>query len=58
MTDYKRLADALRICGAGKGPCSSCPYSAELDPFDCQTQIMLKAAEIIEQLAEEESCRV
>ena len=55
MTDAKKIADALRICGAGKDPCSSCPYSAELDPFNCQTQIMLKAAEIIEQLAEEET---
>lgn len=58
MTDYKRLADALRICGESKDPCYSCPYYAELDPFDCQTQIMLKASEIIEQLAEKESCRI
>ena len=52
--DTSKLADALRICGESKGPCYSCPYYAELDPFDCQTQIMLKAAEIIEQLAEVE----
>lgn len=50
---YKRLADALRICGAAKEPCSSCPYYAELDPFDCQKQIMEKAADLIEQLAGE-----
>ena len=54
ITAYKRLADALRICGESKDPCYSCPYYAELDPFNCQTQIMLKAAEIIEQLAEAE----
>ena len=52
MTDYKRLADALRVCGVGKEPCRSCPYFAELDPFDCQTQLMVKAAEIIEEMAE------
>ena len=56
--DASKLADALRVCGCGDKPCYSCPYYAELDPFDCQTQIMLKAAEIIEQLAEEESCRI
>jgi len=54
MTDYKRLADALRVCGCGDKPCGDCPYHAELDPFDCQTKIMHKAAEIIEGLAKEE----
>ena len=51
--EYKRIADALRVCGVGKGPCRSCPYFAELDPFDCQTQLMVKAAEIIEGMAKE-----
>lgn len=51
--EYKKIADALRVCGVGKGPCRSCPYFAELDPFDCQTQVMYKAAEIIEGLAKD-----
>ena len=52
-TDAKKLAKALRFCGAGKEPCRSCPYFAELDPFDCQTQLMVKAAEIIEGMAKD-----
>ena len=55
MTDYKRLADALRVCGCGDKPCGDCPYHAELDPFNCQQQIMEKAAEIIEGLAKEDA---
>lgn len=54
-TDAKKLAKALRFCGVGKEPCRSCPYFAELDPFDCQTQLMVKAAELLEQLTEGES---
>lgn len=53
MTDYKRLADALRVCGCGDKPCRNCPYFAELDPFDCQTQLMVKAAELIEGMAKD-----
>lgn len=51
--EYKRIADALRFCGNSKEPCSKCPYFGELDPFDCQTKIMHKAAEIIEGMAKE-----
>lgn len=51
-TDAKKLAKALRFCGVGKEPCRSCPYFAELDPLDCQTQLMVKAAELLEQLTE------
>ena len=53
--DASKLADALRICGCGDKPCGDCPYHAELDPFNCQKQIMEKAADLIEQLAEEET---
>ena len=51
-----QLAKGLRFCGNSKEPCSKCPYFGELDPFDCQTQVMHKAAEIIEGLAKEETC--
>lgn len=51
-TDAKKLAKALRFCGVGKEPCRRCPFFAELDPLDCQTQIMVKAAELLEQLTE------
>ena len=53
--DTSKLADALRVCGCGDKPCGDCPYHAELDPFNCQNQIMEKAAEIIEGLAKEEA---
>ena len=53
--DTSKLADALRVCGCGDKPCGDCPYHAELDPFNCQKQIMEKAAEIIEGLAKEEA---
>lgn len=49
---YQKLAKALRFCGSSKEPCSRCPFHTELDPFDCQTQIMLRAAEALEQIAE------
>lgn len=52
--DTSKLADALRVCGCGDKPCGDCPYHAELDPFNCQKQIMEKAADLIEQLAEAE----
>ena len=51
--DASKLSDALRVCGCGDKPCGDCPYHAELDPFNCQKQIMEKAADLIEQLAEE-----
>ena len=51
--DASKLADALRVCGCGDKPCGDCPYHAELDPFNCQKQIMEKAADLIEQLTEE-----
>ena len=54
--EYKRIADALRFCGAAKGPCRCCPYFAEMDPFDCWTLLMVKAAEVIEGMAKEETC--
>ena len=50
-----QLAKGLRFCGTAKEPCRSCPYFGELDPFDCQTKIMLMAADIIEGLAKEEA---
>ena len=50
-----QLAKGLRFCAGSKEPCHSCPYFGELDPFDCQSQIMYKAAEIIEGLAKEEA---
>ena len=53
--DTSKLADALRVCGCGDKPCGDCPYHAELDPFNCQKQIMEKAADLIEQLEEEET---
>lgn len=49
-----QLAKGLRFCAGSKEPCHSCPYYGELDPFDCQSQVMYKAAEIIEGLAKEE----
>ncbi len=53
MTDeYKKIAEGLRFCGTAKEPCSKCPYFGELDPCDCQSKIMHKAAEILENLAE------
>ncbi len=52
---YKKLADGIRFCGTAKDPCRFCPYYGELDPIDCQTKIMLKAADIIEGLAKEEA---
>ena len=52
--DASKLADALRVCGCGDKPCGDCPYHAELDPFNCQKQIMEKAADLLEQLAEAE----
>ena len=54
-TDTTKLVDALRVCGCGDKPCGDCPYHAELDPFNCQKQIMEKAADLIEQLEEEET---
>lgn len=53
-TDTTKLVDALRVCGCGDKPCGDCPYHAELDPFNCQKQIMEKAADLIEQLTEDE----
>ena len=54
MTDeYKKIAEGLRFCAGSKEPCSSCPYYGELDPFDCQSKIMHKAAELIEGMAKE-----
>ncbi len=44
------LIEALRFCAAGKLPCSKCPFWKLLDPADCQTQIMLKAADELERL--------
>lgn len=54
-SDASKLADALRVCGCGDKPCGDCPYHAELDPFNCQKQIMEKAADLIEQLEEGET---
>lgn len=48
-----QLAKGLRFCAGSKEPCHSCPYFGELDPFDCQSQVMYKAAEIIEEMAKE-----
>ena len=48
-----QLAKGLRFCAGSKEPCSKCPYFGELDPFDCQTKIMHKAAELIEEMAKE-----
>ena len=45
------LSKALRFCGAGKEPCSKCPFWKGQDPIDCQTQIMLKAADELERLS-------
>ena len=50
--EYKKIADAIRFCAGSKEPCSKCPYFGELDPFDCQSQVMYKAAELLEQLTE------
>lgn len=47
------LSKALRFCGAGKEPCSKCPFWKRLDPADCQIQIMLKAADELDRLAVE-----
>ena len=47
------LSKALRFCGAGKEPCSKCPFWQRLDPADCQTEIMLKAAEELDRLSGE-----
>ena len=44
------LIEALRFCATGKLPCSKCPFWKLLDPADCQTQIMLKAADELERL--------
>lgn len=49
----QELIYALRFCGAGKEPCSKCPFWQRLDPSDCQTQIMLKAADELERLTAE-----
>ena len=54
--EYKRIADAIRFCAGSKEPCHSCPYFGELDPFDWQSQVMYKAAELIEGMAKEETC--
>jgi hypothetical protein len=35
--------------------CGCCPFHMDLDPYDCQMQIMIKAAEIIEGMAKEET---
>ena len=51
--DASKLADALRVCGCGDKPCGDCPYHAELDPFNCQKQIMEKAADLIEGMVKE-----
>lgn len=48
------LIEALRFCAAGKLPCSKCPFWKLLDPADCQTQIMLKAADELERIYEKE----
>ena len=53
--EYKRTADALRFCATAKGPCRRCPYPDKLDPYDCRAQLMVKAAEIIEGMAKEET---
>ena len=45
------LIEALRFCGAGKEPCSKCPFWQRLDPANCQTQIMLKAADELDRLS-------
>ena len=58
MTDYNRLADALRLCSTRGVPCSKCPYFAEGFPYSCKDKLMLAAAEIIEKITEEESCRI
>ena len=47
------LSKALRFCGAGKEPCSKCPFWQRLDPADCQTEIMLKAADELDRLSGE-----
>ena len=47
-----QLAKGLRFCAGSKEPCRSCPYFGELDPFDSQSQVMYKAAELIEGMAE------
>lgn len=52
--ELEHLAEGLRFCGTAKEPCFKCPFFGELDPWDCQTKIMHKAAEIIEGLAKEE----
>lgn len=44
------LSKALRFCGAGKEPCSKCPFWQRLDPADCQIEIMLKAADELDRL--------
>ena len=47
------LSKALLFCGAGKEPCSKGPFWQRLDPADCQTQIMLKAADELDRLTVE-----
>lgn len=47
---YEDLIKALRFCGAGKEPCSNCPFWQKLDPVDCQTQIMLRAADVLDRI--------
>ena len=51
-----QLAKGLRFCAGSKEPGHSCPYFGELDPFDCQSQIMYNATEIIEGMGMEETC--